>query len=120
MTPIGYLTDEHTPTWWPDEVRRVAPAVRIVRVGQPGAPARGTLDPEVLLFCEANKLIWVTADRNTLYGHLADHTAAGHEFWGVMTLGEPITTEELVTDLILVYETHSAEDYIGVVQALPL
>ena len=120
MTPIGYLLDEHTPAYWVSAVRRVDATIRILRVGNTGAPPRGTADPGLLKYCEANKLLLVTCDRRTMYGHIADHVADGNVFHGMILVEGPITTEEVVNDLVLLYATSFAEDLIDTVMTLPL
>lgn len=120
MTPVGYLLDEHTPTYWVSAVRRADSAIRIVRVGMPGAPSLRTQDTGLLRYCEENKLVLVTCDRRTMFDHIAEHTAAGNVFYGMLQVEGPITTEEVVNDLALIYATETAEGFIDVVMTLPL
>jgi hypothetical protein len=120
VTPVGYLLDEHTPTYWVAAVRRVDPGIRILRVGMPGAPPLRTPDPGLLRYCETNKLLLVTCDRRTMFDHIAEHTAVGNVFYGMLKVEGPITTEELVGDLALIHAVHSAEDFIDTVMPLPL
>lgn len=120
MTPLGYLLDEHTPTYWATEVRREEPAVEIVRVGTHGAPGYGTPDRDLLLFCEAAQLILVTCDRRSMYAHIAEHVANGGLFYGMLIVGRPVTTKEIVDNLVLLHLTHYAEDFIDTVMTLPL
>lgn len=120
MTPVGYLLDGHTPKWWVTAVRRADPSVRIARLGSAGTPPLATPDPELLTYCEANKLVLVSCDRRSLYGHVAAHTAAGRAFYGLVLVEGPITTEEVVDDLRLIYEAHTAEDLIDAVLTIPL
>jgi hypothetical protein len=58
---IRFLVDENL---WPElvaAVRRYNPAIDILRVGQPGAPPLGTLDPAILVYCEAEQRALVTS-----------------------------------------------------------
>jgi len=53
------------------------PRLTIWKIGMPGVPPSGTLDPEILLWCEGNDFILVTNNRKSMPVHLADHLAAG-------------------------------------------
>jgi hypothetical protein len=120
VTPVGYLLDEHTPTYWVAAVRRKDPAIRILRVGTPGAPPLRTPDTGLLRYCESNKLLLITCDRRSIFDHIAEHAAAGNVFYGTLRVEGPITTEELVDDLALIHAVHTAEDFIDTVMPLPL
>lgn len=120
MTAVGYLLDEHTPRWWVTAVRRANSAVRIIRVGALGAPPLQTPDPVLLEYCEANGLVLVTCDRRTMFDHIAAHAAAGRVFRGMLIVGGPVTTEELVDDLLLIHASYTADEMIDTVYELPL
>ncbi|HEY3787424.1 MAG TPA: hypothetical protein VGL71_01160 [Urbifossiella sp.] len=120
MTPVGYLLDEHTPTYWAAEAQREEPSIEIMRVGTSGAPPYGTPDQDLLLFCEAAKLILVTCDRRSMYTHIANHLAGGGVFQGMLAIGRSVTTEQIVNDLVLIHAIHHAEDFIDTVMTLPL
>nr|WP_293128835.1 DUF5615 family PIN-like protein [Microcoleus sp. bin38.metabat.b11b12b14.051] len=44
-------------------------------MGEPEAPSRGTLDPEILKWCEEYNFILVTNNRKSMPVHLTDHLA---------------------------------------------
>lgn len=57
---IRFLLDENLGTDIVHAVHRWDVSVDIIRVGSPGAPANGTLDPDILLYCERENRAIVT------------------------------------------------------------
>ena len=49
-------------------------------VGDAGCPTKGTLDPEILVWCEANGFILVTNNRVSMLVHLSDKEKGLNEF----------------------------------------
>ena len=59
-----YLLDEHVdPVFW-RALKRREPEMVVWRIGRPAAPVKGTLDPAILLWCEANNFVLVTNKRS--------------------------------------------------------
>jgi hypothetical protein len=56
-------------------------------MGDGQALRRGTLDPEVLVWCEAHDCVLVTDNRRSMPGHLADHIAVGRHVEGIFQVG---------------------------------
>jgi len=46
-------------------------------VGDPGTPPKGTLDPEILVWCENHSFILVTNNRASMPTHLNDYLLEG-------------------------------------------
>jgi len=57
-----------------------------MQVGDIDAPPRGTSDPDLLVWAEANSRIPVSHDRRTMPGRLTQHLAAGRRSTGVFQL----------------------------------
>jgi hypothetical protein len=57
--------------------------IDVVRVGDSDDLPLGTLDPQILLWCEANGRILVSHDRSTTPVHLSAHLSAGHTSPGI-------------------------------------
>ena len=54
MSNMRYLLDEHVDPLFRSELLKRAPTLVVWKIGDPGAPTRGTLDPEILpLFSNA-------------------------------------------------------------------
>lgn len=59
MSSVRYLLDEHIdPRLRTQLIRQVLDLVVWI-IGDPGAPKRGALDPDILLWCEANGFMLV-------------------------------------------------------------
>jgi Domain of unknown function (DUF5615) len=83
---IRYLLDENLARQWRVQLLRRLPSLTVWMVGDPSAPRLGTLDPEILLWCEAYRFILVTNNRRSMPRHLADHLASGHWIPGILAL----------------------------------
>src|SRR4051812_30886257 len=97
-----YLIDENLPPWWPMALMRALPGFRVWHVGQPGAPPRGTLDPEILIWCEAHGYLLLTNNRASMPGHLADHLGAGRHVPGILVVSGDWSIAELANELQLI------------------
>jgi hypothetical protein len=49
---IQYLIDENLPSLYQDQLKRYCPELTVLMIGNPNTPPRGTLDPEILIWCE--------------------------------------------------------------------
>jgi len=89
---LKYLLDEHIPPAYRTQIlrraERLAPfaELEVWAIGDPDAPAKGTLDPEILLWCESHGFVLVTNNRRSMPVHLADHLAAGQHVPGIFTI----------------------------------
>ncbi len=117
---IKYLLDENVdPAFW-KALKRREPELVIWRMGRPASPARGTLDPEILLWCEANNFILVTNNRKSMPGHLRDHLAAGRHIPGIFLLNEDMSLGETVEELVLIAGASFPEEYQDQIRHLPI
>lgn len=119
MSTVRYLCDENVPEQLIDALIQREPAIDISIVGQDMAPPKGTLDPEVLLFAEKEKMGLITLDKKSMAGHVADHRAMGHHTWGVFILRRDFPILRYVEDLILIWSASEAEDWQGGIEWLP-
>lgn len=111
MSEIKYLVDEDVAKYLGTAIDRVDPKVKILRVGQPGAPPFETLDPDLIRWAEANAFAIVSNDRNTMPAHAAEHQRAGGHTWGVFILRTGFTAREIVDVLILIHAASQAEEW---------
>lgn len=63
---IHYLIDENVAPHYKRQLLKKDAEVRVYAVGDPGCPSRGTLDPEILFWCEENQCILVTNNRASM------------------------------------------------------
>jgi hypothetical protein len=114
------LLDEHVPSRLRTQLLRRIPTLRIWRVGEPGAPAIGTADPELLAWCEANSFVLITNNRHTMPAHLAAHLAAGRHLPGILTVDLSSPFGLLLDEVLLFVEAARPEDLQDQIRYLPL
>ncbi|MDJ1181934.1 DUF5615 family PIN-like protein [Roseofilum casamattae] len=117
---IQYLIDENLSFLYQEQLHKSYPDLRILNVGQPPAPPNGTLDPEILVWCEQNNFILVTNNRKSMPGHLADHLAGGGEVPGILTFRKKFSIANILESLILIAEAGDPIEYRNCISYIPL
>jgi hypothetical protein len=92
MSEIKYLLDENVVPHLRTAVQRQWPDITVWIMGDPGTPKLGTLDPDILRWCEANHFLLVTNNRASMPVHLRDHLAAGGQTPGIFILNPDMST----------------------------
>ncbi len=98
---LKYLLDENVDRAYLLQLRRQEPELTVLMVGDPGNPPKGTLDPEILLWCEATEFVLVTNNRASMPVHLAEHLAQGRHIPGIFILNPDLGIGENLEELIL-------------------
>lgn len=106
-----FLLDEHVNRIIQRQLRRLESQVEILVVGDPGAPAKGTLDPELLIWLELNCYILVTENRSTIPTLLAEHYNAGRHIPGIFWIRPSASLGQIAEELYLIWATSTAEEY---------
>jgi hypothetical protein len=83
--------------------------IDVVRVGDVEELPLGTKDPEILLWCEAQRRILISHDRSTSPTHLSDHLAAGHRSPGVFLVRDVPMIKVVDFLVIAAYASEPAE-----------
>ncbi|MDJ0716476.1 MAG: DUF5615 family PIN-like protein [Prochloraceae cyanobacterium] len=117
---IRYLIDENLPNLYREQLLRRSSDLTVWAVGAPGAPSRGTLDPEILFWCEQNNFILVTKNRASMPVHLAEHLAQNHHIPGIFVLRPKATIGQIIDDLILIAEVSEMSEYRDRITHIPL
>ena len=117
---LKYLLDENVDPIYRTEFRRRSSDLVMWVVGDPGDPPRGTLDPEILCWCEENDFVLVTNNRKSMPVHLADHIAEGRHVPGILILGSKLSIGQNLDELILIAEACFEEEYQDQIINLPL
>lgn len=117
---VQYLLDENLSRQWREQLLRRLPGLTVWMVGDPLAPKIGTLDPEILIWCELYQFILVTNNRRSMPGHLAEHLAAGRSIPGILTLRKNALMGQVIQDLILIAEAAADNEFQNVISYLPL
>ena len=117
---LKYLIDENVNPLYPNQIKLKEPEIVIQVVGESGTPPKGTLDPEILCWCEENNFILVTNNRTSMPVHLADHTASNRHIPGIFILNPNLSIGENIEELILAALASEDDEYQDRVIYLPL
>ncbi|WP_199314293.1 DUF5615 family PIN-like protein [Planktothrix sp. FACHB-1365] len=117
---LNYLIDENVDPIYTHQLRRFQSELFVIAVGDLTAPPKGTLDPEILLWCEKHQCILVTNNRKSMPVHLADHIALSHHIPGIFILSPKLSIGENIEQLILIAEASYEDEYQDRIEFLPL
>ena len=82
--------------------------------------AKGTLDPEILLWCEEYNFILVTNNRKSMPVHLADNIAQTHHIPGIFILNSNLSIGQNIDELIIIAEGSFEGEYQDQIIHLPI
>lgn len=118
---VRFLLDENLSPDIVSAVLRHNRTIDLLRVGQLNAPAFGTPDEDILLYCEATQRALVTDNRASMPGHIANHLGTGHHHWGVLkTRRKDLSIGAIAAELSLIWEASEAEEYLDREDWIPL
>ena len=117
---VRFLLDQNLSPQIVQALWRYDPTIDVLAVGQAGAPPFGTLDPDILAFCEAEQRALVTENRSTMPIHEAAHFASGHHHWGNFQLRRSPGIGEIAEALYLQWTASEAEEWMDRTIWLPL
>ena len=116
---IEYLIDENVNPIYAQQLRR-QPDIVVQVVGEPATPPKGTLDPEILIWCETYDSVLVTNNRSSMPVHLADHIAKNRHVPGILILNPDMSVGETLDELILIAEYSFENEYQDRIVFLPI
>ncbi len=116
---IKFLLDENLSPRLKIAVLRLNPEIDILRIGEPNTPTLGTLDPDVLQYLGLSQRLLVTDNRTSMPGHLEEYWLLNQQMWGLFWVRPTTTMGKLAEELIMIWETSSAEEWINVVDWIP-
>lgn len=117
---IRYLLDEHISPMYRAQLIRAEPGLDVWIIGDPGAPAYGTLDPGILVWCETHHFVLVTNNRRSMPRHLKDHFDLGHHVPGVLVINVAMTVGQIIDELVLIAGASDVDEYQDLILYLPL
>lgn len=117
---LKYLFDENVNPEYAHQLRRRHPELVIRIVGEPSTPAKGTLDPEILNWCEQTGFMLVTNNRRSMPVHLADHLAQGRHIPGILILNPRLSLGATLDELGIIAFTTFEYEYQDRIEYLPL
>ena len=115
-----YLLDEHIPPIYRTQLLYHEPSLTILTIGDEGAPARSTPDPEILRWCERNHFNLITNNRRSMPQHLDDHLAAGHHVPGIFTINLNVSIGLIIEEIILIAGASHEDEYLDQIVYVPL
>ena len=120
MSGYGFLFDENVPIVVSTQLRQREPAVKSNTIGDGTAPDKGTSDPDILVWIEANSSFLVTNNRATIPVHLREHLAEGHHVPGIIQLPRRMDIRGILEDLLLIYLVSEPDEFKDQIVYLPL
>jgi hypothetical protein len=117
---LKYLLDENVTLVYQTQLLQRNSSLVILVVGNTDAPAKGTLDPEILFWCEEHNFVLVTNNRSSMTIHLADHIAQGRHIPGILILNTNLSIGQSIEELILIAEASFDDEYQDRIEYLPL
>jgi len=117
---IRYLMDENVNPLYQTQLLRREPELVVWAVGDEGAPPKGTLDPEILIWCEERGFILVTNNRTSMPPHLTEHLRMGRHVPGIFIMNPKMSIGETISELILIALASEDDEYQDYITHLPL
>jgi len=106
-----YLLDENVSLAVRSQLRRLDATIVVLAVGDPDAPTKGTADPDILLWLEANTYILVTENRRTMPDHLVRHYEEGHSVSGILWIRPRSSIGQIVEALYRLWLSSTQEQF---------
>ena len=116
---IKFLLDENLSPSLKIAVLRLNPNIDILRVGDKNTPKLGTLDPDVLIYLGTSQRLLITDNRTSMPEHLKEYWQTHQKIWGLLWVRPVTTMGKLAEELILIWETSEAEEWINVIDWIP-
>ncbi len=120
MKTFRFLLDENVPHALRNAILQKNPELVIWRVGDPGAPPKGTPDPDILLWCEKYAFILITFNRASIPLHVHHHLSQGNHFPGIFTLHPSMSFNEITNEILLICGAASPEEFRDLIVYLPI
>ena len=112
MIAAGLLFDENTPH---RAIRKLFQArdesILCWVVGENGAPAMGTPDPELLEWIEASNCMLVTRNHASMPKHLRDHLATGRHVPGIIVMKRRLAPWQMAEELLLIWGASIPDEF---------
>jgi len=106
-----FLLDENVSLAVRSQLKRTEATIDVLAIGDPGAPGKGTSDPDILLWLEASTYILVTENRRTMPSHLARHYEEGHSISGILWIRPRSSIGQIVEALFQLWLSSTQEQF---------
>ena len=115
-----FLIDENMTPEYRTQLLRHESSLKVLAVGDEGAPPKSTPDPEILVWCEQNDFILITNNRESMPQHLSDHLSEGNHVPGIFTINIEEPMGKIIQELLLIVGASEEEEYIDRITYIPL
>ena len=115
-----FLIDENISPEYRTQLLRHEPSLTVLVIGDEGAPARSTLDPDILEWCEQNQFSLITNNRESMPQHLSDHRKKGGHVPAIFTINLEVPMGKIIEELLLIAGASDKDEYINEIKYLPL
>ncbi len=115
-----FLIDENMTRKFRRKLEDLHPLLDIRFMGDEGAPALGTPDPDILIWIERNDYLLVTNNRISMPHHLREHLRHGGHVPGILCFSRPVPIHAIIENLALVWGAADTEEYHDSIEYLPL
>ena len=115
-----FLIDENISPEYRTQLINHEPSLIVLVIGGEDAPAKGTLDPEILVWCEQNQFNLITNNRESMPQHLSDHLSAGNHVPGIFTINLAVPMGKIIEELLLIAGASDEAEYIDRITYIPL
>lgn len=117
---LCFLLDENVSPLIKTRLTAYEPQICVYLIGDNVAPPKGTLDPEILHWIEAQNCLLVTRNRASMPVHLHAHIAAGHHVPGIVQLPKRFELTAVIGDLWLIWGASNPDEFQDQIIYLPL
>ena len=115
-----FLIDENISPQYRTQLLNHEPSLKVLAVGDEGAPPKSTPDPEILVWCEQNQFSLITNNRESMPQHLSDHRENGGHVPAIFTINLAVPMGKIIEELILIAGASDEDEYINEIKYLPL
>jgi len=120
MSGVCFLLDEHVPLIIQVLLEQRAPEMHVYAIGDGIVPPKGTPDPDILAWIEAQGCLLITNNRATMPVHLHAHLAQGRHVPGIVQLPRRMDIQATADDLILIWGASLPGEFKDQIVYLPL
>ena len=115
-----FLIDENMTPEYRTQLLRHEPSLKVLAVGDEGAPPKSTPDPDILVWCEKNDFVLITNNRESMPQHLSDHLAEGNHVPGIFTIKRRAPMRLIIEELLLIAGASDEDEYSDRITYIPL
>ena len=118
MSTLKYFLDEDVDQRILRGIERREPSMEVTTVQKSGL--RSAPDSEILEFASSEGFVVITQDINTMTGHLFDPMGEGKDCPGVIFIPPDVAIGDSIEDLIVIFLSSTAEEWLDRYDFLPI